>query len=89
MLVYDCETGKLVRSLEKFEKAVIRVQFSHDGKHLHVSEREGAVSTWDAVTGKRLRIWEPTPKPARANDATQKTWDVQVGVLSPDEKVLL
>jgi WD40 repeat protein len=82
VVVFDVETGKVLRQLKEFNQAVHHLQFSADGKQLRVSECDGPVSAWDTASGKQLRLWKP---PAKKDEDSGK---VARGVLSPDGKVV-
>jgi WD40 repeat protein len=90
---YQADTGKLARQLGPFANSVKWVQFSADGKRLHVGEFSDstvpAVSSWDAATGERRARWEAPAIPVMKTDEETTTTTVYDGLLSPDGKILL
>ena len=93
--VYDPETGKLVRRLGSFKKAVLWLQYSSDGKRLHVGEDiwlradDSAITSWDAATGERRGKWAPPAIAPRETETDYTTWNILAGRLSADEKIIL
>jgi WD40 repeat protein len=85
--LFDIDSGEELLRLTDFEHDMVRVQFSADGKQLHVSEREGAVSAWEAATGKRLFVCQP-PRPAK-DPGSQLEEYAREGVLSPDGRLVV
>jgi WD40 repeat protein len=60
-VIFDSATGKVRQQFGEFG-IVVYQEFSRDGKQLHVSELEGAVSAWEVSSGKQQRRWEsPLP----------------------------
>ena len=87
VVLFDVESGELVRRLDCFPKDTAILRHSADGKQLWVSEWYGSVSAWDAATGKQLRRWKPPPTiPYKKGQIGKRA--VQ-GVLSPDGKVIV
>jgi WD40 repeat protein len=93
--IHDSETGKLVRRLGNFKNPVHWLQYSADGKRLHVGEDiwqspgDRAITSWDAATGECRRAWKAPLIPPPATDKTATTWTILSGRLSADEKIIL
>jgi WD40 repeat protein len=86
LAVFEVASGKLLKHFGDF-RFVGQLQFSADGKQLHVSEWLGPASAWDIATGKQLRVWKPPAlQPAHKNK--EGVCGVR-GVLSPDGKVIV
>jgi WD40 repeat protein len=86
-VVFDVETGRSLLQLGTGQGLVTRVQFSADGKQLYVSQWDGPLSSWDAATGKQLRLWKP---PSTVQPGSDKAGELaREGSLSPDGKVLV
>ena len=94
LLIYDIETGKIVHQLAEFKSGVTHVQFTLDGKRLHVSEGNGRwfseplITSWDVATGKRLNKWAPPEIEPKETDKDYTSWKMQDGRLSVDEKII-
>ena len=93
--VYEPETGKLLRRLGSFKNAVLWLQYSTDGKRLHVGEDirlspgTTAVTSWDTATGERRGRWDAPTIPPRETDKDYTTWNILGARLSADEKIIL
>ena len=59
VLLWDAETGDLVRSFKGHSDDVVSVAFSPDGKRLVSGSYDGTIRIWDANTGKQLRSLDP------------------------------
>ena len=68
--------GKLARSLIAHEGAILRVAYSHDGKHIYTSSEDRTVKQWDANTLEEQRAF---PR--------QSDWP-QGLALSPDDRLI-
>ncbi len=84
--VFAVETGELLWPPMDFQRTVTHLQFSADSRQLHLSELDGPVSAWDAVSGKQLRLWV-SPFEVPPKGAKQGAIDVR-GLPSPDGKVI-
>ncbi|MGB8711379.1 MAG: caspase family protein [Methyloceanibacter sp.] len=58
-LLWNAETGDLVRSFKGHSDDVVSVAFSPDGKRLVSGSYDGTIRIWDADTGKQLRSLDP------------------------------
>jgi len=76
VLLWNAETGELVRSFKGHSDHVVSVDFSPDGKRLVSGSYDGTIRIWDAATGKQLRSLDPR---------VGKTHAI---VLSPDGKLI-
>jgi WD40 repeat protein len=59
VLLWDAETGQLVRSFKGHSDDVVSVAFSPDGKRLVSGSYDGTVRIWNSDTGKQLRSLDP------------------------------
>jgi len=55
VLIWDVDSGKIVQQLEGHTQRVNTVDFSHDGKTILTSSRDGTARIWDTETGKELQ----------------------------------
>jgi WD40 repeat protein len=86
--VFETARGKKLLRIVGFESDLHRVRFSSDGKQLHVNERLGDVTAWDAASGKKLfECRPPHPPPVKRGDRDIKEYVVE-GLLSPDGKTV-
>ncbi|MCW5970668.1 MAG: protein kinase [Blastocatellales bacterium] len=54
VLLYDIESGKLLKHLAGHNGMVFCVEFSHDGKRIASSGEDSTARIWDAATGNEL-----------------------------------
>jgi len=58
--VWECETGKLVHTLQESSGHTSKVCFSSDGKHIATASKDG-VRVWECETGKLVRTLQTHP----------------------------
>ena len=94
--IHDSETGKVLRRLGNF-KSVRLLQYSTDGKRVHVGENKNtwhspgatAITSWDLATGECRRSWKAPLISPQGTDEAATTWTIFSGHLSADEKIIL
>jgi serine/threonine protein kinase len=53
--IWDCETGKLFRSLKGHHNAIITAEYSPDGQQIVTASWDNSAGVWDCHQGKLLR----------------------------------
>jgi WD40 repeat protein len=85
-VLIDVQTGKLVRHFGNFGE-VAHLAYSADGLHLHVSEWNASVTSWNVSNGKELQRWNP---PHRVGGVRPNELHSGVrGVLAPNEQLIV
>ena len=54
VLVWDIETGEVVREIKAHEKAIMSVAVSMDGRTLITGSKDNTIGIWELATGRRI-----------------------------------
>lgn len=93
--LWDLMKGRIVRTFEGHEKAVLCFEFSKDGKYLFTGSGDHTIKMWEVATGKVMKTFEGHRELvfelALSNngkylltggwDATAILWDIEKGTL--------
>jgi WD40 repeat protein len=61
IVLYDVESGKVVKEIGDFQDSVRSIQFAADGEKLLVTEGDVAVLAIEVATGTTVKCWKPPP----------------------------
>jgi RNA polymerase sigma factor (sigma-70 family) len=91
--IRDAATGRPMLEVPRLPEIVLRLHFGRDSGNLVACTRDGQVSTWNPLTGKRLAPFQPRPKNVGIPNvnylyATSYTADGKTAALADDDGVL-
>jgi WD40 repeat protein len=84
--VYEAATGNKLRSFDGFDKQVLYVFFSPDGRRLISQNADGIVRQWDVATGRdrwHFRLPESRPRPLKPS--ADGRW--LIGLVAPRDAI--